>query len=444
MTALFIILAFVAGAAACWLMLHGQTNTMLTNQASTHEQHTADLKAQHAQQVAELKGQHAQQTTELKAQFAKQTELQHAQWQQQAEQQRRQAEQQLQLIREQMNATSERILKARAEELSANNQEELSKILTPLQTGIQQMRDAVERNSKQTGETMVRLDTTIRDSMALSREVGVRADALAKALTSENKTQGNFGELRLKQLLQDMGLEEGVQFEEQVTLRDEDGRTVHDEEDGRRKQPDVVLHFPDQRDVIIDSKMSLTAFERYHLAQDDDERALALKQHVASMRSHVRELASKSYAKSIRRDRGTLDFVLMYVFSESALQLALQADPTLWREAYDQGVIISGSQNLYMMLRVLEMTWKQVRQIENQQRIIDCANTIIDRVQLFAERFEEVKTQFQRTQKALDGVERITAQQGQSIVTPARQLIKMGGKENVKRKSLENHVEQEL
>ena len=363
-------------------------------------------------------------------------QLQEEQTQQQQEQKQQQEEQmrqQLNLIREQMNSTSEKILKERAEQLSAVNKEQLSGILTPLQTHIQQMREAVERSDREHNSTMQRLDATIKTSIEQSRQVGERADKLAQALTGENKTQGNFGELRLKQLLEGMGLQEGEQFTLQETIRDKDGYVVY-EEDGHRLIPDAILHFPDKRDVIIDSKMSFTAFEDYHNAETEAQRQDALKRHLTSMRNHVNELARKNYSKYIAEGHAKLDFVLMYVFSESALQLALSNDATLWKDAYDRGVIITGSQNLYTMLRVLEMTWKQVRQVENQQKIMECANMIVDRVQLFAERFENVKQQLQKTQDSFDKLESITADSGQSILTPASRLLKMGASQNPKRK----------
>ncbi len=351
----------------------------------------------------------------------------------QQESQQKQMEQQMALIREQMNSASEKILKERAEELSAVNKEQLSGILTPLQTHIQQMREAVERSDREHNSTMQRLDATIKTSIEQSRQVGERADKLAQALTGENKTQGNFGELRLKQLLEGMGLQEGEQFTLQETIRDKDGYVVYEEE-GHRLIPDAILHFPDKRDVIIDSKMSFTAFEDYHNAETEAQRQDALKRHLTSMRNHVNELSRKNYSKYIAEGHAKLDFVLMYVFSESALQLALSNDATLWKDAYDRGVIITGSQNLYTMLRVLEMTWKQVRQVENQQKIMECANMIVDRVQLFAERFESVKQQLQKTQDSFDKLESITADSGQSILTPASRLLKMGASQNPKRK----------
>lgn len=423
---IYALLAFITGTLLGWLLQYRQQASMLKQQNEAAEQRIADLKEQHTQQLQQAKEQHVQQLQQLRTQ-------QNEQLQQLRAQQTEQLQQQMTLMKEQMTTTSERILKERAEELSATNSEQLKNILNPLQAHIQQMREAVEKSGKDNSTTMERLDATIKQSIAQSREVGERADKLAQALTGENKTQGNFGELRLKQMLEQMGLEEGVQFEEQATLRDKDGNVIY-EEGGHRLIPDVILHFPDKRDLIIDSKMSFTAFERYHNAETEEEKQVALRQHIASMRSHVTELSRKNYSKYLKEDRGRLDFVLMYVFSESALQLALSNDATLWKEAYDRGVIITGSQNLYVMLRVLEMTWKQVRQVENQQLIINCANSIIDRVQIFSERFSIVRQHLQKTQEAFDKVEAITADGGISIITPARQLIKMGAKENPKRK----------
>ncbi len=467
MAILYICIAFLVGVIVAWLMTRSQYTTSVGQIVNADEKRIAELKNQYvelknqyedrlkdeeeqyteqlaqikemsAQQIEEIKGHYTQQVAELKTQHAQQlaeTKAQHAQQLDALKaQQQEQLQQQLALMREQMKNASERILKERAEELSTVNREQLAGILNPLQNHIQQMREAVEKSGRENSTTMERLDATIKQSIEQSREVGERADKLAQALTGENKTQGNFGELRLKQMLEEMGLEEGTQFEEQYVMRDQSGNVLYDDEEGRRMIPDVILHFPDQRDVIIDSKMSFTAFERYHHAQSDEERQMALHQHIASVRSHVNELSRKNYSKYIKEGRGKLDFVLMYVFSESALQLALTNDAILWKEAYDRGVIITGSQNLYVMLRVLAMTWRQVRQVENQQHIMECANNIIDRVQMFAERFETARQQLAKTQTAFDSLASITADSGTSIVTSARQLVKMGGKENPKRK----------
>ena len=428
-----VVTAMVAG----FFISRLRTKLVLAEQDKRHAVETAEAQREQGQKyVNELKEQHQQQMEALRTQQMEQLTKAEAQYKEALSQMNRQHEeqtrQQMQLIKEQMNTASEKILKERAEQLSTTNKEQLASILNPLQTNIQQMREAVEKSDREQTATMQRLDASIKTSFELSRKVGERADRLALALTGENKTQGNFGELRLKQLLEDMGLEEGVQFDLQETMKDKDGRTVYD--DGHRMIPDAILHFPDQRDVIIDSKMSFTAFEEYHNAQTEEERQDALQRHIASVRNHANELSKKNYSRFIKDNRGRLDFVLMYVFSESALQLALGNAPTLWKEAYDKGVVIAGSQNLYMMLRVLEMTWRQVRQVENQQEIMKCADELVNRVQLFAERLDLVKKQFEKTSEAFRDVEASTAQGGQSILTSARKLLKMGASENPKRK----------
>lgn len=448
MEVMWLLVGLLVGAGTIYWVMRNHASAMVQAARDAAERRAAELKTLYDRQLASFREEHDEQFAFLKTQHDEQLASMQAQHNDQLASMKalhnEQLTQQMALLKEQMTTASERILRERAEQLSTVNREQLSTILNPLQTHIQQMREAVQRTGEQNHTTMERLDATIKQSIVQSREVGERADKLAQALTGENKTQGNFGELRLKQLLQEMGLEEGTQFEEQTTLRDAKGNTIYEEEDGHRLVPDVILHFPDERDVIIDSKMSFTAFEDYHHAQTDEERQDALRRHILSVRNHVNELSRKNYSKYIKEGRGRLDFVLMYIFSESALQLALANDATLWKEAYDKGVIISGSQNLYMMLRVLEMTWKQVRQVENQQKIIDCANTIVDRIQMYAERLEVARQQLVRTQDAFDKLDTLTRQEGSSIFTPAARLVKMGASENPKRKTKLNVMEESV
>ena len=281
---------------------------------------------------------------------------------------------------------------------------------------------------------MARLDESIKATLSQARFVGERADRLAAALTGENKTQGNFGELRLRTLLEDMGLERGVQFDEQWTVKDETGSVITDEESGRRLIPDVVLHFPDRRDVVIDSKVSLTAYRDYYEATTDEQRKSALDRHVKSLQQHVKQLSSKNYAGHLSADRSRLDFVVMYVFSDSALTLALTAAPGLWKEAYDKGVFITASQNLYALLRMLELSWKQQLQVENQQKIVDQAGVIVSRVQLFYERFLNVEATLRKTQDAFESLRKTLLPSGQSIISAANKLVKLGAREDVRRK----------
>ena len=435
---LYLIIGIALGAAGVYFAMRTQVQAAKERNAQAEQQKQEQLEAlqqQKQEQVAALQQQMHDQQESFRQQMQALQESQQQQMRTQQEAQHRQMEQQMALLREQMTTTSERVLKERAAELSAVNSEQLSKILTPLQQNLQQMRTQTEKMQKDHDDSLRELKTAIQVNMERERAMGEQTERLAKALTGRNKLQGNFGELKLSQILEQMELERGLQYDTQETMRDEQGRTISSD-DGHRMVPDAVLHFPDGRDVIIDSKMSFTAFVDYQNAETDDEREAALRRHLASMRQHVRELAQKQYFRYAKADKGRLDFVLMYVFQESALQLALQSDPTLWKEAYDQGVVISGSQSLYMTLRVLELTWKQTRQVENQENIMKCASTLVERVQLFAERFAKADDMLQKTRQAFDEVNTVTQTSGKSITTAARQLLKYGAQENKKKKSL--------
>ena len=413
---LYLIIGIAIGAVGVYFAMRSQVQAAKERNTST-EQQMRDQQETFRQQMKVLQETHQQQIHD----------------QQEAQQQ--QMQQQMALLREQMSTTSERVLKERAAELSVVNSEQLSKILNPLQQDLQQMRTQTEKMQKDHDDSLRELKAAIQINMERERAMGEQTERIAQALTGQNKVQGNFGELKLSQILEQMELERGLQYDTQETMRDAQGRPITSEE-GRRMIPDAVLHFPDGRDVIIDSKMSFTAFVDYQNAENEDARNEALRRHLASMRQHVRELAQKQYFRYAKSDKGRLDFVLMYVFQESALQLALQSDTTLWKEAYDQGVVISGSQSLYMTLRVLELTWKQTRQVENQEKMMQCANTLIERVQIFAERFQKVGDMLDRTRQSFDELNTVTAPSGQSITTAAKNLLKFGAQENKKKKSL--------
>lgn len=345
-------------------------------------------------------------------------------------------ETQLELIREQMKTTSENVLKARQKELGERNVEQVSKIVDPLQKSLRDMQEALNQSKEQQKEAMTRLDETIKLNMKQSASLGETADRLTRALTGEVKVQGNFGELKLKQLLEDLELKEGEQFDTQETLRDKAGKGLRGD-DGRGMIPDFILHFPNNRHFVVDSKMSLTDYERYMNAEDGTpEKSAYLKAHIDSVRAQVKRLAKKEYTKYLPEGYNRLNFAIMYVPIEGALNLALLNDTTLWREAYDEGVMILGPQTMYMNLRVLEMMWTQVRQLQNQQAMIDAANLVIERVQDFGMRFTDVEASMQDTIKKINKLKITTAEGGPSIITAAKSLIKAGARENKKKKPL--------
>ena len=394
----------------------------------------------HAETMAEVKGAYEQRIEDLKTSFEKQLrqtkEAHEGQIAALKQMNEEQVKSQLNLIREQMQTTSEKILKQRQDELGVQNKEQVSKIIDPLQKSLKDMQDALDKTKEQQTEALARLDETIKINMQKSAAIGETADRLTRALTGEVKVQGNFGELKLKQLLEDLELHEGEQYDTQETLRDKGGKGLKGD-DGKGLIPDFILHFPNNRHVVVDSKMSLTDYERYMNAEDGTpEKSLFLKAHIDSVRAQVKRLAKKEYTKYLPDGYNRLNFAIMYVPIEGALNLALLNDASLWREAYDEGVMILGPQTMYMNLRVLEMMWTQVRQLSNQQTMMDAANTVIERVQDFGQRFMDVESSMNDTIKKMAKLKITTADSGQSIITAARNLLKAGAKESKKKKSL--------
>jgi DNA recombination protein RmuC len=399
--------------------LKADAEKQMDAQKAVYEQQIEALKTSYEQQLLLAKEGHEQQMAVLK------------------QMNEEQVKNQLDLIREQMQTTSEKVLKMRQEELGAQNKEQVSKIIDPLQKSLKDMQEALDRTKEQQTEALTRLDETIKINMQKSQAIGETADRLTRALTGEVKVQGNFGELKLKQLLENLELKEGEQFDTQETLKDKVGKGLKGD-DGKGLIPDFILHFPNNRHVVVDSKMSLTDYERYMNAEDGSpEKSVFLKAHIDSVRAQVKRLAKKEYTKYLPDGYNRLNFAIMYVPIEGALNLALLNDATLWREAYDEGVMILGPQTMYMNLRVLEMMWTQVRQLQNQQAMMDAANTVIDRVQDFGLRFMDVEESMYDTIKKINKLKITTADSGPSIITAAKNLLKAGARENKKKKALE-------
>lgn len=408
--------------------------------AENYARQMNEMKDAHALQLKQAKDDYVHQLQQAKDDFAHQLQQTKEAHEQQIaalkEMNEKQIKTQLDLIKEQMQTTSEKVLKMRQEELGAQNKEQVSKIIDPLQRSLKDMQEALDKTKEQQTEALTRLDETIKINMQKSAAIGETADRLTRALTGEVKVQGNFGELKLKQLLEDLELKEGEQFDTQETLRDKGGKGAKGD-DGKGLIPDFILHFPNNRHVVVDSKMSLTDYERYMNAEDGTpEKSDYLKAHIESVRAQVKRLARKEYTKYLPEGYNRLNFAIMYVPIEGALNLALLNDASLWREAYDEGVMILGPQTMYMNLRVLEMMWTQVRQLKNQQAMMDAANTVIERVQDFGTRFQDVESSMNDTIKKMNRLKITTADSGQSIITAAKNLLKAGARENKKKKSL--------
>ena len=293
-------------------------------------------------------------------------------------------------VQEEFKTLSSEILKEKTGRLSDLNREQLSALLKPLQEKLGDFKSAVDQ-AREKGITLnSELKEQIAHLMSAAKQIGANADNLASALKGNNKTQGCWGEMILEEILVSSGLKKGVHYECQETLRDDDGNLLQNEEN-RMMRPDVIVHYPDGKDVVIDSKVSLSAYTDYMNAETDGERENALARHTRSVRSHVEELVRKNYASYIRkREHEAVDFVIMFIPNEASHQLAMIRDPGLWRWAFERKVMIVSPVNLMALLQLIQIAWTRTDQERNQQKILDTAATLLDRLYSFYEQFDDV------------------------------------------------------
>ena len=363
---------------------------------------------------------------------AKELEMLHVQIERERAEQTRQFAQQLTLVKEQLTTASQEMLRQRAEELNSANISQMKAIITPLQETIREMKVSMDGHRDQNNRNTASIEEQIRQMLSNVQAIGATADNLANALRHKNKTQGNWGEVILREILESQGLKEGVHYEEQVTLRDERGSVLRHEDTGKSMVPDVILHYPDNKDVVIDSKVSLTDFLDYVEADSEEQREQSLKKHLSSIRRHIRELSGKNYSHYIKNGRSSLNYVIMFVPNESALQLALVNDSHLWREAFDAGVFITGEQNLIAALRMIQLAWVQEKQRKNMEEVFRLADELLKRAGAFYTRFEKLGKGISDLQKLYDDTENKLKTGQQNMFVPARKLKEMGAKEDSK------------
>ena len=340
----------------------------------------------------------------------------------------KQFEMQINALKSELQNTTEKLLQQREESLAKTNNAQIDALLNPLKNEIEGMRKSMTDNIKTSSENKASLEKAIEELMKRTQDIGNDANNLAKALKNETKTQGNWGELILENILEKSGLTEGEHYEKQTAIKDSKGNTVFHDETGKRLIPDVVVHYPDNKDVVIDSKVSLTAFVDYCNATDEAEKVLAVKRHLQSLRSHYKELQKKSYSSYIKAPRVSLNYVIMFVPNESAMQLALYEDASLWREAFENGVFITSEQNLLALLRMIQLAWSQVKQARNQQEVFDEVNKLLDRVGEFMKRYEDLGRKIEGLQTSYVDTRKKLYDGNQSVVKAAEKLVEMGGK----------------
>ncbi len=323
------------------------------------------------------------------------------------------------------------MLKARQKEFSESSNLSLGQIVNPLKENIAELKKAMEDGSKEQAERNGEMRERIKSLMEHSDAARKSADELAAAFKHGNKMQGDWGETILEELLSSQGLTKGVHFDTQAVIRDADGKTVRNE-GGSILRPDVILHLDERREVIIDSKVSLSAYVDYVNAENELDRQNFLKAHLDSIKKHVKELATKDYSSYVKSPKVSAGYVIMFVPNMGALWSALNAEPDLWRKAADQNVYIADEQSLYGALKIVSMTWTQVAQAQNHEKVYELANEMIDRVGQFMEKYEAVGKALKKASDEYEAAERKLSPQGQSIINTSNKLIKLGAKNSDK------------
>lgn len=294
-------------------------------------------------------------------------------------------------LQEQFENLANKIFTQKAESFTTESKSRLDALLTPLKDQIEGFKKQVTDQYVKEGQERASLKTEILGLKALNQQITEDAAALTRALKGDNKQQGNWGEVVLERILKESGLREGHEFETQVSVRNEHGKL---------QQPDVVVHLPNDKDVIIDAKVSLAAYERYFNSDDEDERARYLKEHVNSIRMHIKTLGAKDYQEL--EALKTLDYVLMFIPVEPAFLLAVDADPELVTLALNQNIMLVSPTNLLVALRTINNIWQYEYQNQNAQKIAQHAAKLYDKFAGFVGDMEKIGKSVEATQKHYD------------------------------------------
>jgi DNA recombination protein RmuC len=325
-------------------------------------------------------------------------------------------EQNKEQMRLEFKELADKILETNSKKFSTQNQETLSKIIKPINEQFDEFKKQINDVYIKEAKDRSALQAEIKSIKEINLQMSKEAKNLTSALKGESKTQGVWGEMILESVLENSGLKLGEQYEREVSLSHES--------DGSRYRPDVIVHLPNTRDIVIDAKNSLTAYERYVSAVDDDEKEKYAALHVESMRKHIKELSQKDYAnlKGVQ----TLDFIFMFVPIESALLMAMEYDSTLFDHAFKKNVILVGPTTLMVSLRAVENSWKYEDQKKNAMEIAKRAGLLYDKFVSFVESVEKLGKQLNTAQGTYDDImSKMTSGRG-NITSQFLKLEKLG------------------
>lgn len=323
------------------------------------------------------------------------------------------------------------IFEQRSKVHAEQNRLQLDTILKPFKEQVDAFGKKIEDNYITETKERHLLKDQIVQLRSLNERLSDDANNLTKALKGENKTQGNWGELILERILESSGLREGHEYETQNSYKDEQGRMF---------RPDVLIHLPDEKDIVIDSKVSLVAYDHYIKAEDETEKANALKQHVASIRAHIKGLSDKKYENLVGVK--SLDFVLLFMPIEGAYMLALENDANFFQEAIKENIMVVGPSTLLVTLRTIEYIWRNERQEQNAQEIAQKGADLYDKFVGFVDDMEKIGGQISRTQESYDSaMNKLSTGKG-NLIKRTEDMKKLGikTKKKIDAKLLEEQI----
>ena len=314
-----------------------------------------------------------------------------------------------------------RIVEEKSKKFTEQNKLNIGEVLNPLREQLGDFKKKIEDVYDKETRDRVSLHQEITSLKSLNEQMSKEALNLTKALKGESKTRGNWGEVILERVLEDSGLKNGHEYETQGSFRDENGNLF---------KPDVVVHLPDKKDVIIDSKVSLNAYERFCSTEDENERKQALIDHIASIRNHVAGLQGKNYSELVKVN--SLDMVLMFVPIEPALMIAFEHDENLYQEAFRKGIFLVSPSTLTMNLHIIHNMWRYEYQDRNAQQIAKSAGDMYDKFVGFIEALSDIGDKLDKAQSAYQiARSRLSGGKG-NLVKRAEEMRKLGLQTNKK------------